>query len=70
MSTWQQYEKGNVPKGDILRRIREEFGVDLNWLLTGIKNVKQVKPAPEDSKPNEYFFNCNITLSVVAKVEP
>jgi hypothetical protein len=35
MSTWQQYEDGNVPKGDILRRIHEEFGVNLNWLLTG-----------------------------------
>jgi transcriptional regulator with XRE-family HTH domain len=34
-STWQQYEDGNIPKGDILQRIHKEFLVDLNWLLTG-----------------------------------
>jgi transcriptional regulator with XRE-family HTH domain len=35
VSTWQQYEDGNIPKGDILQRIHDEFHVDLNWLLTG-----------------------------------
>jgi transcriptional regulator with XRE-family HTH domain len=35
VSTWQQYEDGNIPKGDILQRIHKEFHVDLNWLLTG-----------------------------------
>jgi len=35
-STIQRYEnEDNIPKGDILRRIHERFGVDLNWLLTG-----------------------------------
>ena len=34
-STWQQYEFGNVHKGDILQKIHKKFHVDLNWLLTG-----------------------------------
>jgi len=35
-STVQRYEKEyNIPKGDILLRIHEEFGTDINWLLTG-----------------------------------
>lgn len=34
-SAVQLYEKGNIPKGDILARIHQEFQVDLHWLLTG-----------------------------------
>jgi len=31
-----KYERNqNVPGGDVLARIREKFGVDINWLLTG-----------------------------------
>ena len=32
----QNYETQNhIPKGDVLQRIHNEYGVDLNWLLTG-----------------------------------
>lgn len=35
-STVQVWEgKNKVPKGDILQRIREAFGVSIDWLLTG-----------------------------------
>lgn len=35
-STVQVWEgKNKVPKGDILKRIREAFGVSIDWLLTG-----------------------------------
>lgn len=35
-STIQRYETAdNIPKGDVLERIHQEFGVNLNWLLTG-----------------------------------
>jgi len=31
-----KYERGKIiPGGDVLARLRERFGVDLNWLLTG-----------------------------------
>jgi transcriptional regulator with XRE-family HTH domain len=43
-STWQQYENGNIPKGDILQRIHDEFHVDLNWLLTGQEEVDYKRP--------------------------
>ena len=33
--TLQLYEKGSVPKGDILQRINKETGINLHWLLTG-----------------------------------
>ena len=45
-STWQQYEFGNVPKGDILQKIHKKFHVDLNWLLTGEAGV-QIEPPNE-----------------------
>ena len=50
-STWQQYEFGNIPKGDILERIHEEFQVDLNWLLTGKAGV-HTEPSREISYPH------------------
>ena len=32
----QNYETlDHIPKGDVLQRIHNEYGVDLNWLLTG-----------------------------------
>lgn len=34
-TTVQNYESGDIPKGDVLLRIHQEFGVDLTWLLTG-----------------------------------
>ena len=34
-SAVQGYEQGGIPKGDILQRIHKEFGVNINWLLTG-----------------------------------
>ena len=35
-TTLQNYEtKNHIPKGDTLQRIHNEYGVDLNWLLTG-----------------------------------
>jgi transcriptional regulator with XRE-family HTH domain len=35
-SAVQNYETLNhIPKGDVLQRIHNEYGVDLNWLLTG-----------------------------------
>jgi len=35
IGTVQLYETGNIPKGDVLQRICENFGVNINWLLTG-----------------------------------
>ncbi len=35
-STVQVWEtRNNLPKGDILQRIHQQFGVNVNWLLTG-----------------------------------
>jgi transcriptional regulator with XRE-family HTH domain len=35
-SAVQNYETlDQIPKGDVLQRIREVFGVDINWVLTG-----------------------------------
>lgn len=35
IATYQLYEQGNIPKGDVLQRIHEAFGVSIDWLLTG-----------------------------------
>ena len=35
VSTVHNYLKGHIPKGDVLQRVRKEFNVDINWLLTG-----------------------------------
>ena len=35
LTTVQLYESGNIPKGDVLQRIKEKFGVSIDWLLTG-----------------------------------
>jgi transcriptional regulator with XRE-family HTH domain len=50
-STWQQYEFGNVPKGDILQKMHKEFQVDLNWLLTG-KACVHIEPPNEIGYPH------------------
>lgn len=42
--TVQLYEGGNIPKGDILKRIHTVFHVDINWLLAG-----EGEPFPEKS---------------------
>ena len=34
-SAVQNYEKGNIPKGDVLIKIHKSLGVDITWLLTG-----------------------------------
>jgi transcriptional regulator with XRE-family HTH domain len=39
-SAVQLYEKGSIPKGDVLLSIHKEFGVDINWLLTGNSNTQ------------------------------
>jgi transcriptional regulator with XRE-family HTH domain len=44
--TVQLYEAGNIPRGDILKRIHTVFHVDMNWLLAG-----EAEPFPE-KKPN------------------
>ncbi|MBW1666750.1 MAG: helix-turn-helix domain-containing protein [Deltaproteobacteria bacterium] len=49
--TVQQYEAGNIPKGDVLQRIHEAFGVNINWLLTG-----EGEPFPKD-EPKESPLN-------------
>lgn len=36
----------NVPGGDLLVRLHAEFGVDLNWLLTGVTATGEVPVAP------------------------
>ena len=33
VSTWESHD--SFPKGDILERIHRQFGVNINWLLTG-----------------------------------
>lgn len=33
-NTWQRYEAGQLPGGDLLKALAEE-GIDTNWLLTG-----------------------------------
>lgn len=35
VSTIQKWDDEHLPKGDILHRIHKEFGIDINWLLTG-----------------------------------
>jgi len=35
ITTVQGYEAGNLPKGDILKRIHDIFNVSIDWLLTG-----------------------------------
>jgi len=34
-SAVQNYESGQIPKGDVLQRIRQKFKVNIDWLLTG-----------------------------------
>lgn len=48
VSTIQKWKGENFPKGDILSRIRKEFNVDINWLLTGQGEtyIKDRKPVP------------------------
>lgn len=45
-STILIWDDEHLPKGDILSRIRKEFNVDINWLLTG-----QGEPYIKDRKP-------------------
>jgi len=48
-STVQRYENNNdIPKGDILLRIHQEFDTDITWLLTG----KGQSPPEEKGKNN------------------
>ncbi len=60
----QNYESTNsIPKGDVLQRIREEFGVDINWLLSGegdpyLSEVisKPTVPPPEGTEDHTYIY--------------
>ena len=53
-STVQVWEiRNNLPKGDFLQRIHEQFGVNINWLLTGegetyVKKGSKHTPRIED----------------------
>ena len=46
-STYNYYENNRVPPIEILLKICEVTGADLDWLLTGKKTQKTLKPAPE-----------------------
>ena len=37
-SAVQNYESGQIPKGDVLQRIHQNFKVSIDWLLTGEGN--------------------------------
>ena len=37
-STIHNYLNGHIPKGDVLQRIRQEFKVSIDWLLSGEGN--------------------------------
>jgi len=50
-STIQRYEQyNNIPKGDILQRIYEQFNVNIHWLLTG-----EGEPFPEEKDVDAVF---------------
>lgn len=63
-SSIQNYESGaSFPRGDVLQRISLEFGVDINWLLTGrgdpyLPNVtsKPLVPPPEGTEDHTYIY--------------
>ena len=60
-STIQRYENDdNIPKGDILQQIHDEFNVNINWLLTGNGD-----PGISNDKDIEYV---HIDVSVFTKV--
>ena len=47
-STVQVWEiRNSLPKGNFLQRIHEQFGVNINWLLTGM-GEPYVKEGPDD----------------------
>jgi len=48
-STYSYYENTRVPPIEILLKIAELTGADLNWLLTGQKNLKTPISEPEKS---------------------
>jgi len=48
-STVQVWEiRNSLPKGDFLQRIHEQFGVNINWLLTGM-GEPYVKEGPDNT---------------------
>ena len=51
--TVQLYETGNIPKGDILLHIHEEFGTDITWLLTGKEKLFLDQEASDKPSINE-----------------
>ena len=51
-SAVQVYEQGGLPKGDVLLRIRDEFNVNIDWLLTGDGPQHPVKPSPQPEAPH------------------
>lgn len=61
----QNYEATNsIPKGDILQRIRDEFEVSIDWLLTGEgdpylpkTDIKPTVPPPESAEDHTFIYN-------------
>ena len=56
-STYSYYETNRVPPIEILLKIAEITGADLNWLLTGKKNLKT-----PISEPEKFVFRPNNSL--------
>lgn len=54
ITTLQNYEsKGQIAKGDILKRIHDQFSANVNWLLTGVGEpfVNMAPEMPETADP-------------------
>lgn len=48
-STYSYYEKNRVPPIEVLLKIRDTTGADLDWLLTGAKSEKDLPPDAHNS---------------------
>jgi transcriptional regulator with XRE-family HTH domain len=56
-STYNYYEKSRIPPFEILLKISDVTGADLNWLLTGRKTLKT-----PISEPEKFAFGSNSSL--------
>lgn len=60
VSTISIWDDEHLPKGDILKRIHNEFNIDINWLLTGFAETG----INIDRKEIEYNLKENEVLNV------
>lgn len=64
-----KYERGqNVPGGDVLTRMREVFGVSLDWLLTGQGQMRRDEAAPAAASPTTVEAQAAVNVGLYGQV--